>query len=488
MNHKPILFKDLSLIYPHKTCFEAFSGEIRFGDRIALIGRNGSGKSTLLKMLCGLSLPTEGDIVQPDDVQCGYLPQVIEEFPSLSGGQRLNQLLTTILSKHPNVLLLDEPTNHLDSRNRSSLMHMLKHHPGTLIIVTHDAELIHAVADTLWHIEFGKVTVFRGAYFDYQQILRSKKTSLEQELTSLSRQKKEAHLALMKEQERNKRSRIQGKKKIAQRKWPTIRSQTKLANAITTGDKRLSHINLKKQQLMDELSSLHQPEIIKPKFKLNGLEHNKPLIRIQDASIAYESGRLILKDVQFHLNAQERVALHGDNASGKSTFVRALLGDIQIHRTGEWITPKCSTVGYLDQHYQHLNPEETVLDLMMNKMPHASHAEIRTHLNDFLFRKNEEVEIKVKNLSGGEKARLSLALIAASPPKLLILDEITNNVDLDTRTHIIEVLREFPGAMLVISHDKDFLKSIHIETEYQIQQGTIHRFNDANLEVIKHEH
>ncbi|CZL28236.1 ABC-F family ATP-binding cassette domain-containing protein [Legionella pneumophila] len=487
MNHKPIQFKDLSLIYPHKTCFQDFSSEIHFGERIALIGRNGSGKSTLLKMLCGICLASTGEIKVPQDVRFGYLPQVIEECPDLSGGQRLNQILTKILSESPNVLLLDEPTNHLDRRNRRSLMRMLKHYPGTLIIASHDTELINTVTDTLWHIDLGQVTVFRGAYFDYQQMLEDKKASIEQELLRIARQKKESHLALMREQKRNKRSRVQGEKKITQRKWPTIRSHTKLANAITTGNKRLSHINYKKQQLLEEFSSLNLPQAIKPKFKLNGLDYHKPLIKIQDASIAYESQDVILEDIHFHLSGCERVALHGNNASGKSTFVKAILGNSQIKKTGEWAVPHYNTVGYLDQHYQHLSFNETVLDLMRSKMPHASRAELRAHLNDFLFRKNEEVEIKVKSLSGGEKARLSLALIAVNPPQLLILDEITNNVDLETRAHIIEVLREFPGAMLVISHDDDFLESIHIETTYQIHQGKIHCFNEEQVEVIHHD-
>lgn len=487
MNHKPIQFNDLSLIYPQKICFESFSAEMHFGERIALIGRNGAGKSTLLKMLAGLCSPSAGDIKLPHDVHLGHLPQIIEDFPNLSGGQRLNQVLTKILSENPNLLLLDEPTNHLDSHNRRSLMRLLKHYPGTLVLVSHDTELINAVTDTLWHIDLGKITVFRGAYSDYQRMLAQKKTSIEQELIMLARQKKEAHLALMKEQERNKRSRSQGEKKIAHRKWPTIRSHTKLANAITTSDKRLSHLSHKKQRLLEELSSLNQPELIKPKFIINGLAHHKPLIRIQGGSIAYEQGPLILKDIHFHLNAQERVALIGDNASGKSTFVKALLGDIKINRTGEWIVPSGNALGKLDQHYQHLKPEETVLDLMITHRPHTSQAEIRAHLNDFLFRKNEEVHIQVKNLSGGEKARLSLALIAANPPKLLILDEVTNNVDLETRTHIIAVLCKFPAAMLVISHDKDFLESIHIETKYQFHQGKIHRLNEANFEVINHE-
>ncbi|HDV5732014.1 TPA: ABC-F family ATP-binding cassette domain-containing protein, partial [Legionella pneumophila] len=370
MNHKPIQFKDLSLIYPHKTCFQDFSGEIHFADRIALIGRNGSGKSTLLKMLCGLFLAPAGEIKIPHDVRFGHLPQVLEDCPDLSGGQRLNRVLSKILSDEPNVLLLDEPTNHLDSRNRRSLMRMLEHYPGTLIIVSHDTELINTVTDTLWHIDLGQVTVFRGIYFNYQQILEDKKASIEQELSRIARQKKESHLALMKEQERNKRARVQGEKKIAQRKWPTVRSHTKLGSAITTGNKRLSHINYKKQQLLEELSSLNFPEVIKPKFRLKGLGHHKPLIRIQDASVSYEAV-VILEDIHFHLSGCERVALHGNNASGKSTFVKAILGESQIKRTGEWAVPDCNTIGYIDQHYQHLNFNETVLDLMRSSMSHA---------------------------------------------------------------------------------------------------------------------
>lgn len=487
MYHKPIQFKDLSLIYPHKTCFQDINGDIPFGERIALIGRNGSGKSTLLKMLAGLCSASAGEITIPQDVRIGYLPQVIEECPDLSGGQRLNQALTKILSEDPNVLLLDEPTNHLDRRNRRSLMRMLLHYPGTLVIASHDTELINTVTDTLWHIDLGRLTVFRGAYCDYQQMLADKKASIEQELSRITRERKESHHALMKTQERNKRSRVQGEKKIAQRKWPTIRSHTKLANAMTTGNKRLSKINHKKQQVLEELSSLNLLETIKPKFKLSSLEHHKPLIRIQDASISYEAFDVILKGIHFNLNGCERVALYGDNASGKSTFVKAILEDSYIKRTGEWTLPLRNTVGYLDQHYQHLDCDETVLDLMKSRMPYASHAELRAHLNDFLFRKNEEVDIKANYLSGGEKATLSLALIAANPPKLLILDEVTNNVDLETRAHIIQVLREFPGAMLVISHDHDFLESIHIETRYHIHQGKIHHFNEEQSEGAHHD-
>jgi ATPase subunit of ABC transporter with duplicated ATPase domains len=235
MIHKPIQLQDISLIYPHKTCFEAFSSCIYFGDRIAIIGRNGVGKSTLLKMLQGAPTSIDGEIKKPRDIRVGYLPQIIDDFPELSGGQRLNQHLTILLAANPNLLLLDEPTNHLDSCNRRSLIRMLQHYLGTLIIVSHDIELIDATADILWHIDAQSIRVFSGCYHDYQREPRQKEEWIEQELENLSKQKKEVHRRLMKEQERNKQLRIRGEKHIAQRKWPTIRSHAKLASSVKTG-------------------------------------------------------------------------------------------------------------------------------------------------------------------------------------------------------------------------------------------------------------
>lgn len=487
MYHKPIRFEDLSLIYPHKICFQEFSGEIRFGQRIALIGSNGAGKSTLLNMLRGHFLLPSGAISIPKDVRIAYVPQIIDERPELSGGQRFNHLLTQVLSENPNVLLLDEPTNHLDRRNRSSLLRMLQHYTGTLIIATHDTELIHVVGDTLWHIDQGSLTIFNGGYLEYLRVYDAKRAFIDCALTRIAREKKAAHKAVMQEQERAKRTRIQGEKKIAQRKWPTVRSHTKLASASTMSNQRLSRINQKKELLLAERSSISVQEVIKPKFKLNGLNHSRSLLSIHNASIAYESEKVLLEGINFQVHGCERVALHGDNASGKSSFIRAILGDNTIKRTGEWSVPYSNTVGYLDQHYQQLNLHATVLELLKQEMSHASHAQLRTHLNDFLFRKNEEVGLRVHDLSGGEKVRLSLALIAANPPKLLILDEVTNNIDLPTRAHLIELLKAFPGAMLVISHDYDFLESIHIDTQYQIVHGTIHQCHVEQTKRVHHD-
>jgi len=127
--------------------------------------------------------------------------------------------------------------------------------------------------------------------------------------------------------------------------------------------------------------------------------------------------------------------------------------------SGFWVVPKSEDIGYLDQHYADLKGE-TVLDCISNRVPSWSHSDIRKHLNDFLFRKNKEVYAKISTLSGGEKARLSLALIAAKTPRLLILDEVTNNLDIETRDHVLQILKTYPGALIIISHDQDFLDEL----------------------------
>jgi ATPase subunit of ABC transporter with duplicated ATPase domains len=164
--------------------------------------------------------------------------------------------------------------------------------------------------------------------------------------------------------------------------------------------------------------------------------------------------------------------LSGDNGSGKTTLIRAILGDEAVFKTGSWQVLKREGIGYLDQHYSTLDSQKTVIEMIQNTVPNWPHSEIRKHLNEFLFKKNEEVHTKVADLSGGEKARLSLAQIAAVTPKLLILDEITNNLDLETREHVIQVLKEYPGGMLVVSHDNDFLSAIDVSSRYCIQVST----------------
>ncbi len=454
INMNPIIIKNLSIIYPHKTCVDDFSVVIYPGDRIVLIGRNGSGKTSLLKILANLS-----------DVSAAFVPQLIE-VDGLSGGQKFNAALSEALSLKPELLLLDEPTNHLDLNNRQSLMSMLKHFQGTIVMASHDVELLRSCAHIFWHFDNGKIHIFKGQYDDYKRDIIQKRQSIEDELARLSRDKKDTHKALMKEQERAAKGKVRGEKKRANRKWPKIVADQKERQAQETFGRKTLAIQNRKQDLLEELKALTLPEVIMPKFSLSAADiGSKSIVEIRGGSCGY-GDQPILIDLVLTVGPTDRLAIVGNNGSGKSTLVKAIMSNSQIYRDGQWFIPKPEDIGYLDQHYGTLT-EETVLDCIAKTVPHWSHAENRKHLNDFLFRKNEEVNSLVANLSGGEKVRLSLALIAAKTPKLLILDEITNNLDIETRDHVLQILQSYPAAMIIISHDQDFLDQL-VELEFRI--------------------
>ncbi len=469
MMHNPIQLHNLSLSFSHKTCFENVNAEIPYGSRIAIIGRNGSGKSSLLKLLYGAMTPTSGQIFLPDDACIAHVPQVIEELESLSGGERLNEKLTQALSLNPNILLLDEPTNHLDLNNRKSLMRMLNTFEGTLMVVSHDVQLLQQCMDTLWHIDQEKIHVFSGHYHDYLRELHLKRSHLEEELSHLEKQKKFMHDSLMKEQIRAAQSRKKGDKSISQRKWPTVVSHAKAHRAQETSNRKKSQIHHKKQAVLERLSQLSLAEIITPHFSLTAADiSEKTIISIQDGSLSYGEN-CILDKLYFSMKSHDRVAITGDNGSGKSTLLHGMLNHPGVHQSGDWYTPNAADIAYLDQHYKTLDPALSLLDSIASIVPDWDITTIRRHLNDFLFRENEVVNMRVSSLSGGEKARLSLAQIAAKTPTLLILDEVTNNLDLETREHMIQVLSQYPGALILISHDQDFLHAIQVKEGYLIK-------------------
>lgn len=470
MHHDPILLKNVGLSFPQKSCFSGLSTIIHPGQKIALIGRNGCGKSTLLKIIQGLIEPSDGTIILPPTITFGYVPQIIDDYETLSGGQRINKALTQALAINPSVLCLDEPTNNLDIRNRNALMRLLGRYPGTLIIVTHDVSLLRTCINQIWHIAEGAVHLFSGNYDDYIREVGIKRITLEQEIAHLGRQKKDMHEALMKEQARASKSRAKGKKNIDRRKWPTIVSKAKAKHAEETSGQKKTAIDTKKQALYEKLSELRIPEAIVPKFSLTPADcTSRTLISIQNGSIGYAEQETLLAYINLSVRSQDRLAITGDNGSGKSTLLKAILEDPTVIRSGNWQVPKRQYIGYLDQHYRTLDPRKSVLESIQDLVPTWYHADVRRHLNDFLFRKNEEVLAYVTTLSGGEKVRLSLAQIAAQTPKLLILDEVTNNLDLETRDHVIQVLKSYPGAIIVVSHDEDFLVQIRIERTYGIE-------------------
>ncbi len=468
MNHKPIFINNIALSIDNHTLFENFSTQINWGKRIIIVGANGTGKSTLLKIIRGIEKPSEGSINFPPEIIFGYVPQTVVDYPTLSGGQRFNKALSAALSLHPDVMCLDEPTNHLDSHNKKGLVRMLQRFAGTLIIVSHDTEILTQDFDEIWHLEHDTINVFSGNYSEYLKHLAIKKEFIATQRELLQKEKRALKKQVQQEQKRVAQSRSAN----IHEKDRTLLGAMKESGSRSTGkiNKRLSKAQ---EDVSHKLSNIFIHKKIEPKFNVNAkyLSSAKSIVSISHGSCGYE--KPLLNNIDLQVKSQEKIAIIGDNGTGKSTFLKALLHDPRITLHGEWYMPKVSEVGYLDQHYSTLNPMLTVTEVIQEAALNWANQEVREHLNDFLFCTPQEVTKKVSHLSGGEKARLSLAQIAAKSPYLLLLDEVTNNIDQETREHIIEVFEAYPGAMIIVTHDTDFLARLSISTVYETKNGTL---------------
>ncbi|WP_252088655.1 ATP-binding cassette domain-containing protein [Pseudomonas sp. MWU13-3659] len=466
-----IELRGISLNHGRKTCFSDIDARIEWGQRIAIIGDNGSGKSSLLRLLQGSLAPSEGQVERHGGLRIGHVAQVLDGESSLSGGQRVNQALSQALALGPDLLLLDEPTNHLDAANRRSLSRMLEHFHGTLVLVTHDVALMNQTCDTLWHLHHGRLDVFNGSYADYMAERNLQRGVLDKRIGEMRRARDDAHDALMQEQARAANARKRGVKAIQNSKWATVRSPTKLGRGNTTAGRKQAQILQQQRDLGAQLAELRPEPVIVPRFHLPAASQgSRVLIQVRAGSVGYDTSP-VLDGIDLQLASGERLALTGNNGSGKSTLARAILGDPRVWRTGDWLIPPPAQIGYIDQHYSTLPTGLSVQDALAQLVPAWSIEQLRTHLADFLFRDGDAVQTPVQSLSGGEKARLSLACIAACPPQLLILDEPTNNLDLRMRTHVLEVLTDYPNALLVISHDEDFLEGLGISRRFHCAKG-----------------
>jgi ATPase subunit of ABC transporter with duplicated ATPase domains len=468
--HKPIIFKNTSLNFSEKILFDNFSLQITFGNKIGIIGRNGSGKSSLLKIISGQLLASSGEVFIDKEIKIGYLEQILTGNFNLSGAQLINKSLTKALSNNPDLLLLDEPSNHLDYKNRKSLIKLLQNYPGTLIIVTHDIELLESCTSSIWHIENKIINVFSGKYSNYIKEITAKNNLIQQELSKLNFQKRQIHEELMREQERAKKKKEYGQKKFSNDKLSLRAAQSK---GEITHSKNLAKFNSKREILIESLTATKAPEIIIPKFFIDAApQRNQNLIQINRGEIGYEENKILLSNINFSLGGSGRIAITGANGCGKTTLIRAILGEKNLFKKGDWHVLNKEHIGFLDQHYKNLPSDLSAIEIISNAAPNWPQFEIRKHLNNFLFRTNQEAMLPSSMLSGGEKTRLSLAQIAAKTPKLLILDEITNNLDIETKNHVAKLLKNYPGAIIIISHDQKFLEEISINEYFDIEENS----------------
>ncbi|AZZ78983.1 MULTISPECIES: ATP-binding cassette domain-containing protein [unclassified Pseudomonas] len=487
------------------------------GHKAGLIGANGAGKSSLFALIRGELHPDSGDCYLPADWRIAHMRQEIETLERLavdyvldgdlrlrevqrdlaaaeaahdgaaqarlhaeldsadgytadararkllaglgftneqmdrqvgdfSGGWRMRLNLAQALMCPSDLLLLDEPTNHLDLDAIIWLEEWLKSYPGTLLLISHDRDFLDEVVDHVAHVDQRKITLYRGGYTAFERA-RAERLAQQQQ----AYEKQQAQRAHMESY-------------IARFKAQATKA-------------RQAQSRIKALERMEELSAAHVDSPFDFVFR-ESTKISSPLIDLSDARLGY-GDKTILEKVKLQLTPGARIGLLGPNGAGKSTLIKNLAGELSP-LGGRLTRGENTVVGYFAQHQlDSLDSKASPLLHLQRLAPTEREQTLRDFLGGFDFR-GARIDEPVLNFSGGEKARLALALIAWERPNLLLLDEPTNHLDLEMRLALTMALQEFSGAVLVVSHDRHLLKST-TDNFYLVADGKVEEF-DGDLE------
>lgn len=495
-----------------ETILSNITFEIKLNDRIALVGRNGSGKSTLLKMISGKIPYDSGEIIKRNDIQIGYLSQdtgldselsiwdemltvfdhlrnqekqlrqleekmadptllknkndyerLLKEYDNLqisfkdqggyqyesdirsvlhglnfhtfdyetkistlSGGQKTRLALGKLLLIKPDILILDEPTNHLDIETLTWLEQYLQSYEGAILIVSHDRYFLDKVVNQVYEISRKQLKKYKGNYSSY----------LEQKWENYERERK------LYEKQQSEIAKMQDfiQRNLA-RKSTTKRAQSR--------QKQLEKMDKIEKPLGEEKSANFGFQIER--------QSGNMVLKVHDLSIGYGQEK-VCEHITFQITRGESVAIIGPNGMGKSTLLKTIVHKLSP-LTGSIEYGTNVSIAYYDQEQKELSTNKTVLNELWDDYPLKKEKEIRTILGNFLF-SGDDVLKTVSSLSGGEKARLSLAKLMLKNANLLILDEPTNHLDLDSKQVLENALVDYPGTILFVSHDRYFINRI----------------------------
>ena len=475
-----------------RTILDGATAAIPPRGRVGLIGRNGAGKSTLMKVLIGELDPDDGSVDMPRRTRLGYIAQeapngsispfetvlaadaertqLLEEaetctdadrlgdiherllaidaysapsraaiiltglgfdeemqarpLDSFSGGWKMRVALAALLFSAPDLLLLDEPSNHLDLESTLWLENFLRAYPGTLIVISHERDLLNNVVDTILHLQGGKLTLYPGGYDAFEA----------------QRAERAAQLEAAKASQDAQRARLQDY--IAR-------------NSARASTAKQAQSRAKMLAKMQPIVALMEDPTLSFDFP-NPEEMRPPLITLDLAAVGYDD-RPILQRLNLRVDPDDRIALLGRNGNGKTTLARLLAAQL-TPMAGEMQASARMKVGYFTQYQvEELASGDTPLELMTRAMEGKTPGAVRAQLGRFGFSGNRATS-QVGQLSGGERARLALALITRDAPHLLILDEPTNHLDVDAREALVQALNAFEGAVILISHDRHMVE------------------------------
>ncbi|MFT7372698.1 MAG: ATP-binding cassette subfamily F protein 3 [Oleiphilaceae bacterium] len=491
---------------------EEVNAVVHGGQRVAIIGANGAGKTSLFKLILGELSPDSGEFSLPGSCRIAHMKQEVSAGQRLaldhvldghhllreleealktaeenddnhniarihgeleaigayeasvtaekllhglgfrqdelskpvhnfSGGWRIRLNLAQALMCPSDLLLLDEPTNHLDLEAVIWLEHWLKRYTGTILFISHDRDFIDSVATHILHFEFKKLNQYKGSYSDFEH-------------------QRAQNLAQQQAQYEKQQVRI-----------GEIQSFVNRFKAKATKAKQ-AQSRMKELERMEKIAPAH----IDSPFNFSFPEADKvssPLLSIQKSDLGY-NGKTILNNFSASILPGTRVGLLGPNGAGKSTLVKSLVGDL-AEINGQRSEGEHLKIGYFAQHQlEELDLNASPFLQLQRIRPSATDHEIRNFLGGFDFRGNAALDI-ITRFSGGEKARLALAIIAWQKPNLLILDEPTNHLDLEMRHALTMALQSFEGAILIVSHDRHLLKNT-VDTFWLVASGKVEEF------------
>ncbi len=530
-----ISVNELSVQFGERVLFDRVSFLVTKTDCIGLTGKNGAGKSTMLKILAGLQRPDEGSVNRPKDFKIGYLPQEMEhnmeafvraeaatafkevneieseleninhalstrtdyeseaysellnrlntlnermqmldgyqvgesiervltglgfeqrdfdrKMAEFSGGWRMRVELAKVLLQQPDLLLLDEPTNHLDIESIQWLEHFLKTYSGAVILISHDRFFLDAITNRTLEISLGKVYDYKCNYSKYE-VLRAE------------------------EHERQKDAAKQQKKYVEHTQVLIDKFRAK-KNKAAFAQTLISKLN--------RLEKIEVDETDRSRMRVNfppSPRSGKVVVQTEKLGKAYGDHE-VLKDLQFIIGRGERVAFIGKNGVGKTTLSKIIVGVEQA--TGKMELGHNVTIGYYAQNQAELlHGDMTVLATLEQEVTSAIKVNVRSLLGAFLF-SGDDVDKKVKVLSGGEKARLAFARLLLSPCNLLVLDEPTNHLDMRSKEVLKEALLQYEGSLILVSHDRDFLDGL-TNRIYEFKKGEVRYHHGGIREFLE---
>ena len=509
---------DITCRVAGRPLLEGASLTLPAGHKAGLIGRNGTGKTTLLKLIAGEIQADAGEIRMPNGARMGRIAQEAPDGPQslletvlaadteraklldeaehatdphriadihqrlheigahaaparaaqilhglgfdaaaqarpcsdFSGGWRMRVALAALLFRAPDLLLLDEPTNHLDLEATLWLEDFLKRYPYTVLIVSHDRDLLNGAVDKIIHLHERKLTMYTGGYDDFER-LRSERLAL-QAAAAAKQEAARKHMQAFVDRFRYKAS----KARQAQSRLKALAKMQPIAAAVEERGIEFT---------------FPEPEELAP-----------PLIVMDHVAVGYEPGKPVLSKINLRLDPDDRIALLGANGNGKSTMAKLLAGKLSP-MAGEFRASRKLKVGYFAQHQtDELDIDATPLLSMERAAPNLTSEKCRAHIARFGL-DVERAKTPIRNLSGGEKARLLLALMTHGAPNILLLDEPTNHLDIDSRQALVQAINDFPGAVVLISHDPHLIE-LTVDRFWLVKDGLCRPF-DGDLDDYK---